>query len=81
MADLLDSIFKLSKVEQITLVQLILDNVAVSEEEDTNSWLTVEVKEELERRSMAIKDGTTQLHSWEAVQNSINEKHGFDITV
>ena len=60
MADLLDSIFKLSRVEQITLVQLILDNVAVSEEEDTNSWLTVEVKEELERRSMAIKDGTTQ---------------------
>ena len=80
MADLLDSIFKLSKVEQITLVQLILDNVAVSEE-DTNSWLTVEVKEELDRRSMAIKDGTAQLHSWEAVQNSINEKHGFDITV
>ena len=36
MADLLDSIFKLSKVEQITLVQLILDNVAVDgEEEDT----------------------------------------------
>lgn len=81
MADLLDSIFKLSRVEQITLVQLILDNVAVSEQEDTNSWLTIEVKEELDKRSAAIKNGTAKLHSWEAVQNSINEKYGFDITV
>jgi putative addiction module component (TIGR02574 family) len=81
MADLLDSIFKLSKVEQITLVQLILDNVAVDGEENPNPWLTNEVKEELDRRSAAIKEGTATLHSWETVQNSINEKYGFDVTV
>lgn len=81
MADLLDNIFKLSKTEQITLVQLILDNVATREEEDNNPWLTAEVKEELNRRSAAIQNKTAQLHSWEAVQQSINEKHGFDITV
>jgi len=81
MADLLDNIFKLSKIEQITLVQLILDNVAMGEKENTTPWLTPEVKEELNRRSAAIKNGTAQLHTWETIQQSINEKHGFDITV
>ncbi len=81
MSELITNIFKLSRIEQITLAQLILDNIASEEQENTNSWLTQEVKNELDSRSAAIKNKTAKLSSWEEVQNKINDKYGFDSTI
>lgn len=81
MSELITNIFKLSRIEQITLAQLILDNIATEEQENANSWLTIEVKQELDKRSEAIKNKTAKLTSWEEVQNKINNKYGFDNTI
>lgn len=81
MSELITNIFKLSRIEQITLAQLILDNIATEEQGNANPWLTTDVKNELDRRSEAVKNNTAELHSWEDIQNSINEKYGTDDTI
>lgn len=75
MSELITNIFKLSRIEQITLAQLILDNIATEERESANTWLTNDVKNELDRRSEAIKNKTAQLTFWEEVQHKINDKY------
>lgn len=76
MSEILDCIFKMTQSEQLTLIQIVLDNVNTNNQ-DEDAWLTEDVKKELDRRIQSIDDGTAQLYSWNEVQKTIKDEYGF----
>ena len=67
---MLNQIAELSMEEKILLVERIWDDIAANSQ--TKNWrISDDLKAELNRRYLLVKEGKSQLYSWEQAQELI----------